>query len=749
MIKNTLIVYNYKKMASIKIIKDFLKNPSKKGSKRNQWSTHICTLTLDSKFNWNNYIYEDEFEQLGENQMNINDAAIWLLIFLFRKPKPTESEVDYTVSFQRAIKVLRDNIHSPELRQLFQFLSIFQKKRLEITNIPMWFELAIIPLCVEIGLTMNIKSAELALQTSFEMDASFWMNLVEALTFQYVPYWLNNSEYVRNYLLFQLLQNFSQSKELIESCLKDKPDEYFRYIQADLLIYLAHCNVLTRAQIQNILFNFSRRKIIYSIKQVWLYESSLNDQIIRSFLIEEFKSLYDFSLVTKCITFSKINKYDFNFMFKYPGNFFVTLLENSDTINKSNISVDEIKKFFNLFWWNPFHFLAFFNHEVFVTEFMKLYPQWQNLFIQLFRCERNHLTDNLITIFAKTFLKIRNVNFDMELFNLCSIYMKKVVSNMMQDTQKYFLNWLINHAEIHMFAHFPLTPELVKIAQKSFPDINSQRKIFWSIFMTKCVENYQKNDVRVMIDMGEVCREYGFQISLNSVIQTISNFNEPVNSIYNLFGIIYLDINYLDKCSIDFKFSNVDTISTILPLEGLHLFRQMVIKIKNLLNLFQENRYDENDLTSMIQFINANQEFIQKLPQDDQNFLKDVFNFYLPKLDLSNRLINGLLDIANLFPYYVKQMMIEACPILRILENKRKRSLEESEPQEAKKKKLDVCDPNSYECECTRCHNFVPLSEVCCSKKYGEPLCMPCYLISDKKCVPMNMTLISFAEIDA
>jgi hypothetical protein len=151
----------------------------------------------------------------------------------------------------------------------------------------------------------------------------------------------------------------------------------------------------------------------------------------------------------------------------------------------------------------------------------------------------------------------------------------------------------------------------------------------------------------------------------------------------------------------------------------------------------------------MIHFINGNQEFIQKLPQDDQNFLKDVFNFYLSKLDLSNHLINGLLDIANLFPYYVKQMMIEACPILRILDNKRKRSLENSESQAAKKTKLDICDPNSYECECTKCHNFIPLSEVCCSKKYGEPLCMPCYLISDKKCVPMNMTLISFAEIDA
>ena len=71
-------------MASVKIIKDFLKNPSKKGSKRNQWSSNICTLTLDSKFNWNNYIYEDEFEQIGENHMNIHDTAIWLLIFLFK-----------------------------------------------------------------------------------------------------------------------------------------------------------------------------------------------------------------------------------------------------------------------------------------------------------------------------------------------------------------------------------------------------------------------------------------------------------------------------------------------------------------------------------------------------------------------------------------------------------------------------------------------------------------------------------------
>jgi len=728
---------------AIKIIKDFLKNPSKKGSKRNQWSTDICNLTRESKFIWNKYTCDDEFEQLGENQMNINDTAIWLLIFLFRKPKPNEPEIDYTVSFQRVIKVMRDNIYSLELRPLFQFLSIFQQKRLDITNIPMWFELAIVPFCMEIGLTISPQSAELALQSSFQMDKSFWMNLIEALSFQYVPFWLNNSEYVRNYLLFQLLQNFPQFKELIESFLKDKPEEYFKYIQADLLIYLAHCNVFTRAQIQNILFNFSRRRIIYSIKQVWLYDSSLKDPIINAFLIEEFKSLYDFSLVKKCITFTGINKFDFNFMFKHPGNFFVALLEKSETINESCISVDEMRKFLNLFWWNPFDFLSFLNHEVFVIEFMKLLPHWRNLFIQLFRCERNNLTDNLINMFAKTFLKIRNVNFDMDLFNLCSIYMKNIVSNMMQDTQKSFLSWLINHAEIRFFAHFPLTPELTQIAAKAFPDISSQRKIFWSLFMTKCVEIYKKDEPKMIIDMGEVCREYGFQMSLNSLIQTVSKFNEPINSIYNLFGIIYLDINYLDKFSIDYSFSNMDSVSTVLPLEGLHIFRQLVIKMKNLLNLFVET-----ELANMIHFINANQEFIQKLPQENQNFLKDVFNFYLPNFDLSKGLINGLLDIANLFPYYVKQMMIEACPILRILDNKRKRSLEESKLQVTKKSRIDVCDPNSYECECSTCNNFVPLLEIVV-QKYSQPLCMPCYLISNKKCVPMNMTLISFAKIDA
>ena len=82
---------------------------------------------------------------------------------------------------------------------------------------------------------------------------------------------------------------------------------------------------------------------------------------------------------------------------------------------------------------------------------------------------------------------------------------------------------------MQFFVHFPLTPTLVHIAQKSFPDVSSQRKIFWSLFMTKCVENYQKDDARVLIDMGEVCREYGFQMSLNSIAQTISKYNEPVN----------------------------------------------------------------------------------------------------------------------------------------------------------------------------------------------------------------------------
>ena len=31
-----------------------------------------------------------------------------------------------------------------------------------------------------------------------------------------------------------------------------------------------------------------------------------------------------------------------------------------------------------------------------------------------------------------------------------------------------------------------------------------------------------------------------------------------------------------------------------------------------------------------------------------------------------------------------------------------------------------ITEFNSYECECTRCHNFVPLSEVCCSKNVNN-----------------------------
>jgi hypothetical protein len=734
--------------SAIKIIKDFLKNPAKKGSKRNQWSTNICNLTLDSKFNWNNYLFEDEFNPLTEEQMNLHDTAKWLLIFVFRKSKPNEPEVDYTQSFQRAIKVLRDNIHSPELRPLLQFFAIFQEKRLEITNIPTWFELALVPIFQQIGLTIRPKPVELAVQKGFQVDTIFWMNLVEALSSQYIPYWLNNSEYIRNYLLFQLLKNYSESKPLIESFLKDKPEEFFKFMQAEILIYLAYHNILTTAQTQNILFHFSRRRIIYSIRQVWLFESSQKDPIIHAFLIENFKSFYEFSQTKKCITFSKINKFDFHFMFKYPGNFFVSLVENSDTINKSCISVDEMKNFFNLYWWNPFDFLSFLNHEVFVIEFMKLLPHWKNLFIQLFRCERNNMSDALISTFVKTFLKLKNVNFDIELFNLCSIYMMNIISNMMKDSQKNFLDWLINHSEISLFSHFQLTPELAQIAAKIFPDISSQRKIFWSLFITKCAQNYQKDEWKLIIDMGEVCREYGFQMSLNSVAQTVSKFNEPINSIYNLFGLIYMEIFYFDKFSIDFSFSSVDSVSTVLPLERLHIFRQFVIRLKIYLNLFQDNQYNDAELAVMIQFMKSNQEFIKNLSQENQNFLKDLFNFYLPKLDLSNGLINGLLDIANFFPYYVKQMMIEACPMLRILDNKRKRSMEEGEQQTAKKAKIDLCSPISYEIECTRCQIFVPISEVCCSKKYGEPLCMPCYLISDKKCVPMNMTLISFTEID-
>jgi len=734
---------------ALKTIKDFLKNPSKKGSKRNQWASHICTLTQDLKFNWNNYTYDEEFNQLSDEQMTIHDVAKWLLIFLFKKSKQNEPEIDYTVSFQKAIKVLRDNRHLPELRPLLQFLSTFQEKRLEICKIPLWFELAIVPLCLEISITISPKPVELSIKNGFQLAKSFWINLIEALSFQYIPYWLNTSDYICNFLLFQLLQNFSETNKLIESFLSDKPEEYFNLMQADLLVYLAHYNFLTKAQIQNILFNNSRRKTITTFKMVWLYDSFSKDSIIHSFLLEEFKSFYDFSLIKNCITLSGINKFDFNFMFKHPGYFFVTLLGKSETLNESSISVNEMEKFLHLFCWNTHSFLSFLNHEVFVIEFMKLRPDWRNLLIQLFRFEKNILIDTLIFNFAKTVLKIKNVNFDMDLFNLCSIYMKNIVMNSSREAQKYFLDWLINHAEIRIFAHFPLTPELTQIANNSFSDITSKRKIFWSLFLTKCVENYLKNDSRMIIDMGQVCQEFGFQMSTNLIAQTITKFNETINCLYNLFGIISLSLYYSDKYVIHFNFPSIDSISTILPLETLHPFRQLVIKIKSFMNYYREKQQIESPLINMINFIRTNQEFIQQLCQHDQNFLKGVFNSYLPNLILSNELINGLLDIANLLPCNLKQIMIEACPILRILENKRKRISKEAESQTGKKMRIDLCDPVSYECECSGCGKFFLLSEISCSKKYGDTSCLSCLLTIDKYNVPMNMTLISFSEIDA
>jgi hypothetical protein len=704
--------------------------------KTGPWITLLLVLMLNIEFNcnWRGYTQTLAFTPLPYGPSTLDVVATWLLTFLFRKPKDDDPEVDYTPSFHRVIEFLRGNSHLVETRQLLQFLATFQKSRLERYVLPSWFELALVPLFKEEFIPVDPSEVDKRIRRDNEVNhPNFWKNFLQALSLQYVPFWLNTSEYIMKFTLYELLQNLAENtpdvpeiRVMIQHFLEDKSLDFFKFFQADLLIFLAHHHFLTQEFIRQTMFNRLRRDNYYSSSSflwTWLRVSSLDNPIILSFLTVEFRSFHVFA------TKSNQDFQDFVRFFTSPQHFFKKLTEKPEILTNSEILVKEMEKFFNLFFWNVTIFFPTLDQYQFIHTLMELPQHWRNLIVQLYRFDANVHQTHHILIFVRNVLTFRNVRFDKNLFDTCSFYMKEVVAKSSPQLKLNFLGWLLQLEDMSILVHFPLPAELVPFVQQTFPDIPTKRALFWSFFLTDCVKKYQGPERNLTVDMGTVCEQMGLQ----TTPQELSLRNHPdslktVHDVYSLFGVVELDLKF-GNFAIIFRFSKFGYCQTQLNLELLNLFRLLVISLKTALNEHMQPPpmpHIPTRLKDLVEKITQNREFMKQLTDGDRKFLKSLFHSYLPNLILTDELLRLLRELSFLFPSDVKQAMFEECKPLKILDNEIRRLAEEqADASSGRKRSRDLSDQSSYEAQCSLCAKFRPLSEIGVDSS-GDTMCRPC-----------------------
>ena len=695
--------------------------------KTGQWIALLLALMLNIEFNcnWRGYTQTLAFTPLPDGLLTLDVVATWLLTFLFRKPRDDDSEIDYTPSFHRVIEFLRGNSHLVETRQLLQFLATFQNSRLERYVLPSWFELALVPLFREEFIPVDPSEVDKSIRRDNEVNhPNFWKNFLQALSLQYVPFWLNTSEYIMKFTLYELLQNLAENtpdvreiRVMIQNFIADKLLDFFKFVQADLLIFLAHHHFLTQEFIRQTMFNRLRRDNYYSSSSflwTWLRISSLDNQIILSFLTVEFRSFH---------VFATRSNQDFARLFTSPQHFFKKIMEKPEFLINSGILVKEMEKFFNLFFWNVTIFFPTLDQYQFIRTLMELPLHWRNLIVQLYRFDANVHQIHHISIFVRNVLEFRNVRFDKTLFDTCSFYMKEVVAKSSPQLKVNFLGWLLQLEDMSILVHFPLPAELV-------PFVHTKRALFWSLFLTECVNKYQGPERNLTVDMKLICEQMGLQTTVQELgLRNHQKALKPASEIYSLFGVIQLDMSFGKDYVVIMNFPNSGHCRTRLNLESLDLFRSLVISLKSALNEHIQPPpmpHIPTRLKDLVEKITQNRESMQQLTDRDRKFLKSLIHSYLPTLILTDELLRLLRELSFLFPSDVKQAMFEDCKPLKILDNEIKRLAEEqADASRGQKRSRNPSDQSSYEAQCSLCAKFRPLNEIGVDGS-GDTMCRRC-----------------------
>lgn len=237
---------------------------------------------------------------------------------------------------------------------------------------------------------------------------------------------------------------------------------------------------------------------------------------------------------------------------------------------------------------------------------------------------------------------------------------------------------------------------------------------------------------RVMhINMTEVCQAMGLEVTEEELGLRAQKFLlRPITALCSFFNVITLKMEFGDNFKINYNFTWVchcDPFST----EGANPFRMFVYNLKTAMyphipNQMLVRNYCHSEISSFIRTceILAPWGIFTGMPQEDRAFLIQLFKGYLPKLNLTEELVQLLHRLSELMPEDVKQTMFTICAPIKILH----------EEKIGTKRSRDPTDADSYEAQCSRCKLYFPLKglgldghgrgAICrkCSQANGTPI---------------------------
>jgi hypothetical protein len=652
--------------------------------------------------------YKADKMNLPEGQLTTEIVVTWLLTLLFRNPEPREAVVTDEV-WHRVLVFFRENRECEELRVLFKFLQKIQNQIYTSDVIPRWVQIVLCPIC-----DLDARMQSDFMKQGFTQPHHFWQNILQGLSLSLLPFWLNEqTDYIMQYLLFAILQQplSDEARGIIQTFLREKPFEFFSKMPADLLVFLNHYELIHVSLVFKSLFDDSR-KFITRPHKIFLYDQSIQNDICQAFFRKNFPSISIFLSRTPSFGMS------FNDAFVYPHRFFMKIIETADLLDKSGIQIHEMRKYMNLFCWHCYTFFpSSLNNRYFFNQIILLPNQWKYLFVQLWRIDTYDVSDFHIFALLKFVRQHTKCFFSKQLVDMLNVFMQQVVAKAPLKDKVAFFEWLLKQ-DIAVLTHFHLTPVLAQFCLTQLPfSIESTKKtLFWWLFMMESSLKYQGPERDLEINMDEVCRMMGLEISEEDIgfLPSREPFLLKIGALAHMFNVITLLFKF-GTFTTRVNFTTRTHCNHPFVVPGLNPFRVLVYRIKSSLNLHMNPNGSFDNIRTLVSECEAQREIIFQMNEEDRKFLKKLFSAYLERLVLSEELIQLLHRLSQVFPVDVKQHMFEVCIPLRLLDVEKA----------GRKRSRDLTDPDSYEADCSMCRRPHPLPELGLDA-HGDPICRKC-----------------------
>lgn len=645
-------------------------------------------LGTEISFNW--IAYQGSPMPLPEGPLTAEGVTTWLVTRMFRFSPPGEEQIS-DQELHRVVQFLRENAQLDDLKLLFDFIKKFQKDLMIRNIVPNWVLIILAPICGSDGRQLSDL-----LRNTFNASSEFWQNAVLGLTLDFLQFWLTeHTSYVWYRLLFQILQQplSEDIKQIVQAFFAGKPFDFFLEIPVDLLILLKDKGFLTEKDICKYLFSAKRRNLIFS--RIFLSEKSLENPIVQEFLKKQFPTIHTYISRTHPMNVQNA----FSRVFQLPHVFFKHLLETEGLLVQSQVQAKEMAKFLSLFFWNPsLFFPTSIDLREFVSQIMRLPDIWKFLFVQLWRCQQIRFGEYHVGEFVELIRQMEQCFFSKTLASLMRVYMTEVIANSDPEVRKNFFKWLLEQKQ-SIQAHFPLTPDTIQFCLREFPGVQTKKTLFWWLFTVHAAKIDQRSDRELTINMTEICQEYGLQVTEEELDLRGQNGLNPVGAVCQFFNVITLNFEF-GSYKVTRIFVSVcycDRFET----EGSDLFRAFVYRWRNSLGPHINPNQAPNcsALIALINTCEAHPDFFKQSPPNDRSFLIKLFGEYLPKLKLSEELVQLLHRFSKLMPDDVRQAMFASCAAIKIFH----------EESLGSKQSRDPTDPLSYEAKCSRCARYFPL----------------------------------------